>query len=301
VLVRRKLAITGALIAAVPVLAIIGPASPAGAHGTLSDPPSRIWVCDKLENPEKPTSEGCKAAVALGGAAPMYDYNEVSLLDAGGQSQSKIPDGKLCSAGRDKFRGLDIATTGWTAKSVKPGPLTVSYFATAPHASSQFTYFITKNGFNPTSPLKWSDLEQIADFKNQNPTQTTTWTITLPKRSGRHILYSIWQRSVGSQEAFYTCSDVDFGGVVTGPSPTPSPSRPPTTSPSPAPSVTPTTRPTTPPTTAPPATGGTWAAGTAYKIGDKVTYAGKSYQARQAHTSLPGWEPSNVPALWLAI
>jgi chitinase len=42
-----------------------------------------------------------------------------------------------------------------------------------------------------------------------------------------------------------------------------------------------------------------WAANVAYKVGDKVSYAGKLYSCRQAHTSLVGWEPPNVPALWL--
>jgi chitodextrinase len=39
-------------------------------------------------------------------------------------------------------------------------------------------------------------------------------------------------------------------------------------------------------------------AGHAYKVGDQVTYAGISYKCLQAHTSLVGWEPPNVPALW---
>jgi chitin-binding protein len=39
----------------------------------------------------------------------------------------------------------------------------------------------------------------------------------------------------------------------------------------------------------------------AYSIGDKVSYGGANYQCRQAHTSLVGWEPPNVPALWLPI
>ncbi|HUR08339.1 MAG TPA: carbohydrate-binding protein [Nonomuraea sp.] len=33
-------------------------------------------------------------------------------------------------------------------------------------------------------------------------------------------------------------------------------------------------------------------------MGARVTYAGLSYKCIQAHTSLPGWEPPNVPALW---
>lgn len=44
-----------------------------------------------------------------------------------------------------------------------------------------------------------------------------------------------------------------------------------------------------------------WAAYTAYKIGDVVTYNGASYSCRQAHTSLPEWEPPNVLALWLPL
>jgi chitinase len=41
-----------------------------------------------------------------------------------------------------------------------------------------------------------------------------------------------------------------------------------------------------------------WAPNTAYKAGEIVSYSGKNYKCIQAHTSLIGWEPSNVPALW---
>jgi hypothetical protein len=43
---------------------------------------------------------------------------------------------------------------------------------------------------------------------------------------------------------------------------------------------------------------GEWAPNTAYAVSDTVTYSGSTYTCRQAHTSLVGWEPSNVPALW---
>jgi endo-1,4-beta-D-glucanase Y len=45
----------------------------------------------------------------------------------------------------------------------------------------------------------------------------------------------------------------------------------------------------------------TWKPKTAYKVGDTVTYNGKTYKCRQSHTSLSGWEPPAVPALWQAI
>ncbi|MET9118569.1 carbohydrate-binding protein [Streptomyces longwoodensis] len=49
-----------------------------------------------------------------------------------------------------------------------------------------------------------------------------------------------------------------------------------------------------------PSPGGTWAVGTAYRAGDRVTYAGRAYVCLQAHTAQPGWEPPAVPALWRA-
>ncbi|ATB35645.1 chitinase [Cystobacter fuscus] len=53
------------------------------------------------------------------------------------------------------------------------------------------------------------------------------------------------------------------------------------------------------PTLASAAARGEWAPNVGYAQGDSVTYSGKGYDCRQAHTSLVGWEPPNVPALWL--
>jgi len=45
--------------------------------------------------------------------------------------------------------------------------------------------------------------------------------------------------------------------------------------------------------------GKVWAPYVPYVKGDIVSYNGNNYECRQPHTSLPGWEPTNVPALWL--
>jgi hypothetical protein len=44
-----------------------------------------------------------------------------------------------------------------------------------------------------------------------------------------------------------------------------------------------------------------WAEGTSYAVGSRVTYNGRLYQARVAHTPPPGagWNPAATPALWL--
>ncbi len=44
-----------------------------------------------------------------------------------------------------------------------------------------------------------------------------------------------------------------------------------------------------------------WEPNVAYKVGDIVTYSGQNYQCIQAHTSLNGWEPPIVPALWKSV
>lgn len=41
-----------------------------------------------------------------------------------------------------------------------------------------------------------------------------------------------------------------------------------------------------------------WQPNTAYAVNALVTYQGITYKCLQAHTSLTGWEPPNVPALW---
>ncbi|GAA2512227.1 lytic polysaccharide monooxygenase [Streptomyces gobitricini] len=186
-------------------------ASPAAAHGTMTDPVSRVSAC-YAEGPESPDSAACKAAVAASGPQAFYDWNEVNIANAAGKHQQLIPDGKLCSANRDKYKGLDLPRGDWPSSALAAGKHTFRYRATAPHKGS-FELYITKEGYDPSKPLKWSDLEAAPFAKVTNPRLENGAYVfdgTVPARSGRHLVYSIWQRS-DSPEAFYTCSDVVFG------------------------------------------------------------------------------------------
>jgi hypothetical protein len=89
---------------------------------------------------------------------------------------------------------------------------------------------------------------------------------------------------------------VDYVAVYQTGAGQPPPTSPPPTTPPPT-----NPPPTNPPPTNPPPASGTWAPFTPYTIGQVVTFNGASYRCRQAHTSLPGWEPPNVLALWLPI
>lgn len=185
--------------------------TPAFGHGSLESPVSRVFSCF-LENPESPDSNVCKEVVKLGGTQPLYDWMEVNIANANGQHKSIIPDGKLCSAGRDKYAALNLARTDWAATTVPSGgAFTFRFRATAPHKGF-FEFFITKPGFNPLVPLRWGDLEAVPFMRVEQPVlQNGFYVMTgqLPVRAGRHIIYAIWQRT-DSPEAFYTCSDVVF-------------------------------------------------------------------------------------------
>ncbi|MFE9563945.1 lytic polysaccharide monooxygenase [Streptomyces sp. NPDC006487] len=186
-------------------------AVPAAAHGSMTDPVSRVAAC-YAEGPESPKSAACKAAVSASGAQAFYDWNAVNIANAAGQSKALIPDGQLCSAGNDKYKGLDLARADWPASPMSAGAHTFRYKGTAPHKGS-FELYVTKDGYDPSKPLKWSDLEAAPFAKVTDPGMQGgdyVFSGTVPKKTGRHLIYSVWQRS-DSPEAFYTCSDVVFG------------------------------------------------------------------------------------------
>lgn len=191
-------------------------AAPALAHGSLTDPVSRVSACF-AEGPESPVSAACKAAVAAGGTQALYDWNGVNIANAAGKHRELIPDGKLCSAANDKFKGLDLPRADWPASPVKAGKHTFKFRATAPHKGS-FELYLTKAGYDPTKPLAWSDLEAKPFAQATDPALVDGSYVfegTIPDGAGRQLIYTVWQRS-DSPEAFYACSDVVFGGGSAG-------------------------------------------------------------------------------------
>ncbi|MET8245377.1 lytic polysaccharide monooxygenase [Streptomyces sp. NPDC005202] len=213
---RRKAAAVAAL-GMTPLALTALAAAPASAHGSMGDPVSRVAQC-YAEGPENPKSAACKAAVAAGGTQALYDWNGIRIGDAGGRHQQLIPDGRLCSANNEEFKGLDLARADWPATGVSSGSYTFKYRVTAPHKGT-FTVYLTKPGYDPAKPLAWADLDlQHPVARATDPVASGgfyTFSGTLPQRSGKQLLYAIWQRS-DSPEAFYSCSDVTFGGGKSG-------------------------------------------------------------------------------------
>jgi predicted carbohydrate-binding protein with CBM5 and CBM33 domain len=191
----------------------------------------------------------------------------------------EAPKGSMqCNGGGSRFAVLNDEGRGWPATSVGSS-VTFTWTLTARHSTSTWEYFIGNT--------------LLASFNDggAQPGATKTHTVSLGGFSGRQRLLARWNIA-DTVNAFYSCVDLQIGGGGSNPPPTnPPPTNPPPTNPPP----------TNPPPTNPPPAGGTWAANTYYAVGSTVTYGGASYRCRQAHTSLTGWEPPNVPALWSRI
>ena len=189
------------------VLASLVTASPADAHGSSQSPPSRTYNCAFL-HPDDPL---CQVAGQRDPQA-LYDWMEVSVADAAGRHRRLVPDGRLCSAGRPKYPAFDTASARWRATRMRPdrdGRYALRWQSTAPHATRYYRLFLTRPGYRPTQPLRWSDLVKVHDTGPLAPQRQTLIRPRLPERQGRHVLYTVWQRS-DSPEAFYSCADVRF-------------------------------------------------------------------------------------------
>jgi chitin-binding protein len=200
-----------------PFLLVLGSllSAQALAHGSMEVPISRVYNCYK-GNPEFPTSTACKALIAHSGKPQLYEWNAIRQTKANGNHRQFIPDGQLCSGGNSSHRGLDLTRTDWDSTLMLPdadGNFEFVFHATALHATKTMQLYATREGYNPSQPLKWSDLEATPFCTATNLTdQDHRYHMVCPLPQGKHgphVIYAIWQRS-DSTEAFYSCSDVRF-------------------------------------------------------------------------------------------
>ncbi|MEV0383155.1 lytic polysaccharide monooxygenase [Nonomuraea sp. NPDC050643] len=185
---------------------------PAGAHGALESPLSRAAACG-AENPKTAKSAACRAAAKAAGSGLPGDWDNLRVANVAGRDRQVIPDGKLCSAGMPAFKGLDLARSDWPATTLRPGArFTFKYRGTIPHRGT-FRFYLTRDGYDPGKPLKWSDLERKPFLKATDPKlDDGSYAIKgrLPTgRAGRHLIYTIWQNS-DTPDTYYSCSDVIF-------------------------------------------------------------------------------------------
>ncbi|WP_329102330.1 lytic polysaccharide monooxygenase [Micromonospora sp. NBC_01699] len=243
----------------------------ASAHGSTISPPSRNYGCwqrwgGNFQAPEMATQDPMCWQAWQNDPNGMWNWNGLYREGVAGNHQAAIPDGQLCSGGRTggpRYAAMDTPGA-WRAASVNNN-FTLTVHDQALHGADYYRVYVSRQGYNPlTQPLRWADLEQVASTGVIPPGQGTrtddpalngvsnSINVSAPGRTGRHVVFTIWQASHMDQ-SYYWCSDVTFPGG-TGPTPTATPTRTPTPTPTRTATPTPTPPRTTAPATTPPAT-----------------------------------------------
>ncbi len=208
-----------AVVVAAPLLFTGLFSGPAYAHGAPSNPVSRAVACGP-EADRFGSSAACKAARAAGGAQAFEAWDNLRIANVNGRDRQVVPDGKLCSGGLPIYRALDLPRADWPATKLTAGsPFTFAYGQTIPHKGT-FRMYVTRDGYDATKPLTWDDLEAKPFLTATDPVlKNGAYTMqgTVPRgKSGRHLIYTIWQTN---PDTYYSCSDVVFpagGGAVVG-------------------------------------------------------------------------------------
>ncbi|MGQ4374670.1 lytic polysaccharide monooxygenase [Streptomyces sp. SAS_267] len=208
-----RTATAAAVALAAPLLLTTWAAGTASAHGAPTSPVSRVYACSPEGGSQNRTA-ACQAAIAANGS-PFTAWDNLRVGGVGGRDRSVIPDGKLCSGGLPAYKGLDLARSDFPATRLTPGAaMTMKYSSTIAHTGT-FKLYLTKRGYSPTRPLKWSDLPDRPFATVTDPALVGgayRINATLPSdRTGRQMLFTIWQNS-STTDTYYSCSDVVFSG-----------------------------------------------------------------------------------------
>ncbi|MDR2997655.1 MAG: lytic polysaccharide monooxygenase [Microbacterium sp.] len=158
----------------------------AGAHGWVTDPPSRQAQC---------------AAGATSFDCGSIKYEPQSV---------EAPKGSMkCSGGNAEYAILDDASKPWPRTKID-STATLTWNITARHSTSSWEYFVDGVPF------------AVFDGYNKQPDATVTHTLkNLP--AGDHTILARWNVA-DTVNAFYNCMDVTVGtGGSTNPDPDPTP------------------------------------------------------------------------------
>ncbi|MFE1228624.1 lytic polysaccharide monooxygenase [Streptomyces sp. NPDC058745] len=174
--------------------------SSASSHGYTDSPISRQKLC------ANGTVTNCGS----------IQWEPQSVEGPKGFPSAGPADGRICSAGLTQFAQLDDPRGGnWPATQVTAGQsYSFRWQFTARHRTTDFRYYITKNGWDRTKPLTRAALDSqpflTVPYNNQQPPATLSHSGTIPAgKTGKHLILAVWTIA-DTANAFYACSDVQF-------------------------------------------------------------------------------------------
>ncbi|MEU9476797.1 lytic polysaccharide monooxygenase [Streptomyces sp. NPDC048191] len=175
----------------------------ASGHGYTDLPVSRQKLC------ANGTVTGCGD----------IQYEPQSVEGPKGFPAAGPADGQICNGGLSRFAQLSSPATpsggAWPTTRVTGGQTyTFRWQFTAMHATTDFKYYVTRQGWNQNHALSRSDLNLTpfltVPYNGQRPPATLSHRGTLPSGlSGHHVIVAVWTIA-DTGNAFYACSDVTF-------------------------------------------------------------------------------------------
>jgi chitin-binding protein len=223
---RRIAAVMSLVLAAVAAMTLstLFTRSESEAHGATVFPGSRQYLCyfDALSGNGAldPYNEACQSALDQVGPTPFYNWFGNLDSNGAGKTVGYIPDGQICNGGgRGPYDFSAFNDPGnWPKTHVTAGDTVEWRYNNWAHHPGKFDLYITKDGWDPSQPIAWDDLEKFQTFTNPasngGPGSNDHYyyaNLTLPQKSGYHVVFTHWVRS-DSTENFYACSDVVFDG-----------------------------------------------------------------------------------------
>lgn len=176
-------------------------------HGYVSEPLSRAALCKRDQ---------------MGGAIA---YEPQSVEAPKGFPAAGPPDGMLASGGHAAFAALDGLKDPmgreWEATTLVAGSIVQwDWWLTAPHKTSRFEYFITRDGWDPQQPLTRAQFDPVpvisVEWDGSIPVQAVShWGKVPAHKSGRHVIYGVWTID-DTEMAFYQAIDVNITGRSDG-------------------------------------------------------------------------------------
>ena len=175
-------------------------ASSALAHGYIESPASRAYMCKLDQN--------------IDCGSVQYEPQSVEKT-SGFPTGAEPADGHLASAGISQYSQLDKQSlNAWTKNPMTAGPHEFVWHHTAPHKTTNWRYYITKQNWDPNKPLTRDQFE-LTPFctingNSQAPAVTKSMTCNVPERTGYQVIYGVWEIA-DTTNSFYQAIDVDFG------------------------------------------------------------------------------------------
>ncbi|GGC96670.1 lytic polysaccharide monooxygenase [Enterococcus wangshanyuanii] len=197
----------------------------ANAHGYVESPASRGY-------------QGVLDRNTLGWTEALNKYGNVITNPQSLEAPKGFPaqgpaDGRIASAngGLGQIGDYVLDSTGvdrWTKQPAKTGVNTFTWQYTAPHSTSKWHYYITKNGWNPEKPLARENMQLIGEIKHDGSSASNNKShqVTIPSdHTGYHVVLAVWDVA-DTPNAFYNVIDLNLTSDGTTPPEEAAPAKP---------------------------------------------------------------------------